>query len=134
MSLEGIQNATIEELTEIEGIGEVLAKSIVDYFGNDSAREMVKTLQSFGVNTLSKKEKVDDRFLGKTFVITGTLEGYTRGEMTELIEKYGGKCSGSVSKKTSYVLAGEEAGSKLDKAGQLGVPIISLNDLLEMIK
>lgn len=134
MSLEGIQNATIEELTEIEGIGEVLAKSIVDYFGNDSAREMVETLQSFGVNTLSKKEKVDDRFLGKTFVITGTLEGYTRGEMTELIEKYGGKCSGSVSKKTSYVLAGEEAGSKLDKAGQLGVPIISLNDLLEMIK
>lgn len=134
MSLEGIQNATIEELTEIEGIGEVLAKSIVDYFGNDSAKEMVKTLQSFGVNTLSKKEKVDDRFLGKTFVITGTLEGYTRGEITELIEKYGGKCSGSVSKKTSYVLAGEEAGSKLDKAGQLGVPIISLNDLLEMIK
>ena len=134
MSLEGIQNATIEELTEIEGIGEVLAKSIVDYFGNDSAREMVETLQLFGVNTLSKKEKVDDRFLGKTFVITGTLEGYTRGEMTELIEKYGGKCSGSVSKKTSYVLAGEEAGSKLDKAGQLGVPIISLNDLLEMIK
>ena len=134
MSLEGIQNATIEELTEIEGIGEVLAKSIVDYFGNDSAKEMVKTLQSFGVNTLSKKEKVDDRFLGKTFVITGTLEGYSRSEMTELIEKYGGKCSGSVSKKTSYVLAGEEAGSKLDKAGQLGVPIISLNDLLEMIK
>lgn len=134
MSLEGIQNATIEELTEIEGIGEVLAKSIVDYFGNDSAKEMVKTLQSFGVNTLSKKEKVDDRFFGKTFVITGTLEGYTRSEMTDLIEKYGGKCSGSVSKKTSYVLAGEEAGSKLDKAGQLGVPIISLNDLLEMIK
>ncbi len=134
LSLDGIMNASFEELTEIEGIGEVLAESIINYFNNDSAKEMAETLKELGVNTLSKKEKIDNRFLGKTFVITGTLERYTRPEMTEIIEKYGGKCSSSVSKKTDYVLAGEEAGSKLDKAGQLGVPIISLDDLFEMIK
>ena len=79
-------------------------------------------------------ENIDERFSGKTFVLTGTLEKFTRQEASEIIEKYGGKTSGSVSKKTSYVLAGEEAGSKLIKAQELGIPIISENEFLEMCK
>ena len=83
---------------------------------------------------LQEDEEIDNRFLGKTFVLTGTLEKYTRDEAGEIIEKFGGKTSGSVSKKTSYVLAGEDAGSKLAKAQSLGIPVITETEFEEMIK
>lgn len=132
--INGIINASLEELTEIEGVGDILAKSIKDYFSNETTIKMINNLIDLGVNTKSLSEKLDNRFEGKTFVITGTLEGYSRNEMTELIEKYNGKVSGSVSKKTDYLLAGEDGGSKLTKAQSLGVKIISLDEILEMMK
>ena len=132
--IDNIINASIEELTEIEGIGAVLAESIKDYFSNEETLEMINNLKSLGVNTKSLTVKLDNRFEGKTFVITGTLDGYSRNEMTELIEKYSGKVSGSVSKKTDFLLAGEDGGSKLTKAESLGVRIISLDEILDMMK
>lgn len=132
--IDGIMNASVEELTDIEGVGAVLAESIKDYFSNDATVEMINNLKELGVNTKSLTEKLDNRFEGKTFVITGTLDGYSRNEMTELIEKYSGKVSGSVSKKTDYLLAGEDGGSKLTKAHSLGVKIITLDEILEMMK
>lgn len=132
--IDSVVNASLEELTEIEGVGAVLAKSIKDYFSLDATSQMIENLKHLGVNTKSLTEKLDNRFEGKTFVITGTLEGYSRNEMTELIEKYSGKVSGSVSKKTDYLLAGEDGGSKLTKAQSLGVKIINLDEILEMMK
>ena len=131
--IDSIISATLEELTEIEGIGAVLAESIKDYFSNETTIKMINDLKELGVNTISLTEKFDNRFEGKTFVITGTLEGYSRNEMTELIEKHSGKVSGSVSKKTDYLLAGEDGGSKLTKAQSLGVKIITLQEILEMM-
>lgn len=133
-SIDNVVAATLEELTEIDGIGAVLAQSICDYFSAESTVKMIETLKELGVNTVSLTEKLDNRFEGKTFVITGTLEGYSRNEMTELIEKYNGKVSGSVSMKTDYLLAGEDGGSKLTKAASLGVKIITLDEILDMMK
>ena len=131
--IDSITNATLEQLTEIEGVGAVLAQSIKDYFSNETTIKMINDLKELGVNTISLTEKFDNRFEGKTFVITGTLEGYSRNEMIELIEKHSGKVSGSVSKKTDYLLAGEDGGSKLTKAQSLGVKIITLEEILEMM-
>lgn len=131
--IDSITNATLEQLTEIEGIGAVLAESIKDYFSNETTIKMINDLKELGVNTISLTEKFDNRFEGKTFVITGTLEGYSRNEMIELIEKHNGKVSGSVSKKTDYLLAGEDGGSKLTKAQSLGVKIITLEEILKMM-
>jgi len=133
-SLEALERATEEELTAIFDIGGVTAHYITQWFNNPQSRHLLGLLKDAGVNTLSKSEKADTRFGGKTFVLTGTLERYTRDEAGELIEKFGGKTSSSVSKKTDYLLAGENAGSKLAKAESLGVKIITEEEFDEMIK
>ena len=125
---------TEEELCEINDIGEITAKNIVTYFGSPSTQELISKLKNAGVKTTYESDVKDDRFSGMTFVLTGTLPTMDRKEASALIESYGGKTSGSVSKKTTYVLAGEDAGSKLTKAKELGVAIISEDQLLEMIK
>ena len=127
--------AIYDEIESLDEIGEITANSIVDFFMQDQTIDLLKKLKVAGVNMeLVEAEEVDNRFLGKTFVLTGTLEKYTRDEAGEIIEKFGGKTSGSVSKKTSYVLAGEDAGSKLTKAQNLGIPVITETEFEEMIK
>lgn len=134
-SLDNLAEASFEELQEMNDVGEVMANSIVEFFAQDQTRDLIEKLKQAGVNTeVIEEETGDNRFEGKTFVLTGSLEEFTRKEAEELIEKYGGKTSGSVSKKTDYVLAGEEAGSKLKKAQELGVTIISEQEFKEMIK
>ena len=133
-SMEALMNATVEDLTAIEGFGGIMAKSVADFFALEQSKHEIEALAALGVNMLSQKEKIDNRFEGKTFVLTGTLPTLSRNEASELIEKYGGKTASSVSKKTSYVLAGEEAGSKLVKAQTLGITIISEDEFREMIK
>ena len=125
-TLDELVNSSVEELSEIQEIGEITAKSINSFFKQEQTIDLIYKLKRVGVNTIgNKKENIDDRFLNKTFVLTGTLDEFTRDEASEIIENYGGKVSNSVSKKTDYVLAGEEAGSKLTKAEQLGVTIIT---------
>ena len=126
--------ATAEELTKIPDIGNITAGFIVDWFNNPQSQHLIKMLRLAGVDFDSKEEKKDSRFAGLTFVLTGTLSLYTRDEASAIIESYGGKASSSVSKKTSYVLAGENAGSKLTKAENLGIKIISEAEFSEMIK
>ena len=126
-------NASYEELSEIKDIGEVMANSIREFFLQDQTIDLINKLKEAGVNTKSlHEENTDNRFEGKTFVLTGSLEKYTRKEAEDIIEKFGGKTSGSVSKKTDYVLAGEDAGSKLTKAQSLGVTIISEEEFEKM--
>ena len=111
-----------------------LANSIREFFRQDQTRDLIGKLKQAGVNTKAlEEENIDNRFEGKTFVLTGSLENYTRGEAINLIEKFGGKTSGTVSKKTDYVLAGEEAGSKLTKAEKLGITIITEVEFKKMI-
>ena len=135
-SIDAISNASLEELSMIDDVGEITAKSIYDFFRQDQTIDLIERLKDAGVNMNVKEDdgESDDRFYGKTFVLTGSLENYTRDQATDIIEKLGGKVSGSVSKKTSYVLAGEEAGSKLTKAQNLGVNIITEAEFQEMIK
>lgn len=132
-TIDAVMNAERDELTEIDGIGSVVADSIISYFSDDSVRNLIDSLKASGVNTVSLNKAADDALSGKTIVITGTLDGYSRQEMTALIESHSGKVSSSVSKKTDYLLAGEDGGSKLTKAASLGVPIISVDDLFKMI-
>ena len=134
--MDAVMNADAAELMELPDFGGVVAGDIKDWFSKPENRAMIAELGELGVNLKSKSaaSKVDDRFAGKTFVLTGTLPTMTRDEASALIESYGGKCSGSVSKKTSYVLAGEAAGSKLTKAQEFGIPIISEDDLKKMIE
>lgn len=131
--LEALACASKEEITAIDGMGGVMADSIIDYFSLDTTKSMILQLKTLGVNTESKTELTDSRFEGLTFVVTGTLSKYGRKEIEALIESYGGKAASSVSKKTDYVLAGEAAGSKLRKANELGVTVISENDFEKMI-
>ena len=132
-TLEALACATKEEITAIDGMGGVMADSIIDYFSLDTTKSMILQLETLGVNTKSKTELTDSRFEGLTFVVTGTLSKYGRKEIETLIESYGGKAASSVSKKTDYVLAGEAAGSKLRKANELGVNVISEDDFEKMI-
>ncbi len=132
-TLEGCFEATVEELCEIDDIGEITAKSFVDFFARPESRRLADELILAGVLTNSTAEPKGDKLAGLTFVITGTLPTMKRDEAAALISASGGKVSGSVSKKTSYVLAGEEAGSKLAKANELGVPVISEEQLLAML-
>ena len=132
-TIDNLIKATSEDLSQINDIGEIIANSIVEFFNQEQTIDLIEKLKKAGVNVTSKEESSDNRFEGKTFVLTGTLENYTRGEVSNLIEKYGGKTSSSVSKKTDYVLAGEEAGSKLTKAQALGVTIISETEFQEII-
>lgn len=132
--LESIINATAEEIAKIDGFGEIMAQSVAKAFKEPHMLEIIERLKSYGVNVFYEKKQKDNRFEGKTFVLTGTLPTLKRAEAKEIIESYGGKASGSVSKKTDYVLAGDEAGSKLTKAENLGIKIISEDEFLDMIK
>ena len=134
-TLENIMDATAESLSMKDDIGEIIADSIYNFFKEEQTLDLIKRLKEAGVNTNHLQEMSEDnRFEGKTFVLTGALSKYSRDQASEIIEKFGGKTSSSVSKKTSYVLAGEDAGSKLDKAQKLGVTIISEQEFEEMIK
>jgi DNA ligase (NAD+) len=134
-SLDNLMNATLEDLSNQNDVGEITAKSIYEFFRQEQTIDLINKLKVAGVNTiLLEEETSDNRFEGKTFVLTGTLEKYTRDEASDIIEKFGGKTSSSVSKKTSYVLAGQEAGSKLIKAQNLGVEIITEQQFEEMVK
>ncbi|MBQ8967943.1 NAD-dependent DNA ligase LigA [Ruminococcus sp.] len=132
--LDSIMQASAEEIADIEGFGDIMAQSVYSAFHEEHMLSLIQRLKDCGVNTDYEKVQQDDRFEGKTFVLTGTLPTLKRNEAKELIEKFGGKASGSVSKKTDYVLAGEEAGSKLTKAQQLGIKIITEEEFMEMIK
>ena len=134
-SMDGLMRATLEELTKTDDVGDITAQSIYEFFKQDQTIDLINKLKNVNVNMeLEMAESADNRFEGKTFVLTGTLEEYTRDEASKIIEDFGGKTSSSVSKKTDYVLAGEEAGSKLTKAENLGVKIISEQEFKEMIK
>ena len=134
-SLDNLMNATLEDLSNQNDVGEITAKSIYEFFRQEQTIDLINKLKAAGVNTILLEEVTsDNRFEGKTFVLTGTLEKYTRDEASDIIEKFGGKTSSSVSKKTSYVLAGQEAGSKLIKAQNLGVEIITEQQFEEMVK
>jgi len=134
-NIDELANASFETLTFVDDIGEITANSIKDFFNQEQTKDLINKLKTAGVNMEQIEElETDNRFLGKTFVLTGSLEKYTRTEAQEIVEKFGGKVSGSVSKKTTYVLAGEDAGSKLKKAQDLGVQIITEQEFEEMIK
>ena len=135
-SIDEIANASFEELSMIDDVGMITAKSIYEFFRQPQTMDLIEKLKEAGVNTevLEDDSNSDDRFYGETFVLTGSLTGFTRQEASDIIERFGGKVSGSVSKKTSYVLAGEEAGSKLTKAQELGIRIISEEEFNNMIK
>ncbi len=135
-TMEAVMNASLQDYQSIDGFGEIMAKSLVSFFAQESSRQMVKTFAELGLNmeAASAGNAQDDRFAGKTFVLTGTLPTMKRSDAAALIESLGGKVTGSVSRKTSYLVAGEKAGSKLTKANELGVPVLSEADLLEMTK
>ena len=136
-SIDALFDAKPEELSEIEDIGEVTSETIAAYFRLPETRTLIDKLKEAGVVTAlpetdAAASDTDEKFAGMTFVLTGTLTTMTRTEATDLIKRHGGKASGSVSKKTTYVVAGEAAGSKLTKANELGVTVISEEDLLKM--
>ena len=133
-TMDGILNASLDEISAINDVGPVIAESVFNFFAQKQTRDLIEKLKQAGVNMEYLDESEDERFAGQTFVLTGSLEKYSRDEAEEIIEKFGGKTSSSVSKKTTYVLAGEEAGSKLTKAEELGIKIISEAEFEEMIK
>ena len=132
-TLQAVEKATREELLSIEGFGEIMAESVLQYFADDNNRKLCDDLLSLGLRPWVPRQ-ASAALAGMTFVVTGTLPGYSRDEIENLIEKNGGKAAGSVSKKTSYVVAGEAAGSKLAKAQSLGVPVLTEQQLLELIE
>lgn len=132
--IDTILNASIEDFEAIDGFGSVLAKSAFEFFSLPKTKEMIEKLKQSGLNLKTLIEVTDNRFKGLTFVLTGTLPTYSRNEAAEIIESFGGKTSSSVSKKTDFVLAGEEAGSKLKKANDLGIKVISEAEFNNMIK
>ncbi len=134
-SLDNLMQASVEEISSINEIGEIMAKSIYDFFQQEQTKDLIDKLKESGVNTQYLVNEVsDNRFEGMSFVLTGKLEKYTRDEASDIIERLGGKTSSSVSKKTNYVLAGEDAGSKLTKAESLGVKVISEDEFEKMIE
>ena len=133
-SLDALMAASLEELTAVPDVGGVTAANIRDWFSQEQSQHMVERLRQAGVNFASKRVITDARFAGKTFVLTGALSKFTREEATEKIELLGGKAAGSVSKKTSFVVVGENAGSKERKARELGIPILTEDEFLEMIQ
>lgn len=133
-TMDAVMQASEAEISEIDGFGDVMAASVAEFFSNPESVQLVKSLEASGVNMKSKTVIKDNRFENQVFVLTGTLPTLKRAEASKMIESFGGKTSSSVSKKTSFVLAGEEAGSKLDKANKLGIEIISEEDFLKMIE
>ena len=132
-NLEDLMNASVEELTNVPDVGAVTAESIHDWFAQPQSQHMIRRLKEAGVNFESTQTIQDTRFSGKTIVLTGSLTRFTREKATEQIERFGGKAAGSVSKKTSFVVAGENAGSKARKAQELGIPILTEDEFLELI-
>ena len=132
--MDALLNATEEDIKEIDGMGDISAKTLRDALSLPETIALIEDFKAFGLNMKNLTEKADDRFKGMTFVLTGTLSKFGRREAQEIIEKFGGKASGSVSKKTTFVLAGEDAGSKLRKANDLGITVISEDQFDEMIK
>ena len=134
-TMDNLENASLESFIDVDDMGEIMAKSIFEFFSQPQTKDLLQRLKQANVNmSLKENELIDDRFSNKTFVITGKLDKYSRDEVEEIIERHGGKASSSVSKKTDYVLAGEDAGSKLTKAEGLGIKIISEEEFEEMIK
>lgn len=133
-TLEALENASAESILEIEGFGRIMAEAVEKFFSLDSTRALLGKLKDFGVNMKNLAEVKDERFKGMTFVLTGALSQFTRDEASAVIEQFGGKTSSSVSKKTSIVLAGEDAGSKLRKANEHGIKVINEDEFREMIK
>ena len=133
-TMDALQNAALEELTAVDDIGEITAQSILDWMASPQSQHLIQRLKEAGVNMTAAEQGSDQRFAGMTFVLTGALEKFTRDEATGMIESRGGKAAGSVSKKTTYVVAGEAAGSKLRKAQELGIPVLTEEEFLELIK
>jgi DNA ligase (NAD+) len=133
-TLDALMAASEEELTAVPDVGAITAGFIADWFRQEQSRHMIERLRQAGVNFESKRVVTDTRFAGMTFVLTGALTKFTRDEATERIEHFGGKAAGSVSKKTTYVVVGENAGSKERKARELGIPILSEDQFLDMIR
>ena len=132
-SMDALMNATVEELTAVDDIGEITAQFLQRWFADGQSRDLIESLKNAGVNMSSTEAPQDLRFAGKTFVLTGSLTRFTRDEAEALIADHGGKAAGSVSKKTSYVVAGEAAGSKLRKAQELGVPVLTEDEFLALL-
>ena len=130
--IDAVLSASKEDYSEIDGFGDILADAAAEFFSLPETHNMIERLKAAGVNMRSLNTVTDSKFKGLTFVLTGTLPTYSRSEASAVIESLGGKTSSSVSKKTSYVLAGEEAGSKLDKANSLGVPVIDEEEFKKM--
>ena len=133
-SLDALMNASLEDLTAVPDIGGITAENVVSWFAEEQSRDMIQRLRQAGVNFESHDRVQDTRFAGKTFVLTGALSLFTRDEATAKIEAFGGKAASSVSKKTTYVVAGENAGSKLKKANELGIPVLSEQEFLDMLQ
>ena len=133
-TFDALSAATVEELTEINDVGAVTAQCIVEYLAQPQAQDLIRRLREAGVNMKSTTELVDQRFSGMTFVLTGTLTQFDRKMAEDLIEKRGGKAAGSVSKKTTYVVAGEAAGSKLQKAQELGISVLTEEEFAQMLE
>ena len=134
LDLDTIMDLTAQELTQVPDIGLITAENIVSWFADPQSRDMIARLRLAGVNFKCNETVADTRFAGMTFVLTGALSLFTREEATLQIEKFGGKAAGSVSKKTSYVVAGENAGSKLKKANELNIPVLSEEEFVQMLQ
>ena len=132
-TLEALQNATLEELTAVDDIGEITARNVLEWMSSPQSQHLIQRLKEAGVNMTAAEQGSDQRFAGMTFVLTGALEKFTRDEASGMIEARGGKSAGSVSKKTTYVVAGEAAGSKLRKAQELGIPVLTEDEFLELL-
>jgi DNA ligase (NAD+) len=130
-----VSEATVEAIDDLEGIGPILAQNIADWFADPYNKALLDKLRNAGVNLIGQAEAVaqSDKLAGMTFVITGTLPTLSRDQAGDLIKAHGGKVSGSVSKKTNYVLVGDSPGSKAEKAQQLGVPVLGEDDLKALV-
>ena len=134
-NIDNLMEASVESLLTIDDMGEIMAESVHEFFSQEQTRDLIEKLKSSGVNMkIEETNMLDSRFEGMIFVLTGGLENYSRKEAEDIIESFGGKTSSSVSKKTTYVLAGEDGGSKLTKAQSLGITIINENEFINMIK
>ena len=134
-TMDNLMDASLESLCTVNDVGQITASNIYEFFRQEQTIDMISKLKQAGVNmNINEKEEMDNRFEGKTFVLTGSLSKYTRDEASNLIERFGGKTSSSVSKKTDYVLAGEDAGSKLLKAQTLGITILTEEEFENMTK
>ena len=133
-TFDALEAASVEELTEIDDVGEITAQCIVDYLSESQSQDLLRRLREAGVNMESAQQLVDERFAGMTFVLTGTLTRFDRKTAQAMIEERGGKAAGSVSKRTTYVVAGEAAGGKLKKAQELEIPVLTEDEFAKMLE